>query len=226
MQNYQIKTIRYQTHLTQQGSALIITAVALFLIAATYLLFTRWGWGVVVGALIIAGISGLATLEYVMRQQQDEEYSDSNNLSTARRSPAEPVNKKDVKTSHADVNHTLSIDSSDVQAALEEDIPPLLQPQAAVAIKQYRLELVNPGKEPVQVMRVLHNDFGFPADQAKRVILDQAFPIKLGQGEKDLMQERARGLLKAGAKLRLVHCRVGAGAAEDGSTSQINQRAV
>lgn len=225
MKNYQIKTICYQTHETQQGSALIFAAVVLFIITGVYVLFTRMGWGVVVGALCIAGIAGLAALEFAVRQQQGED-NVINNSSITETSTEEPV-KKGVKTAHADVQHTMNIENSDVQASLEDEVtPPLLQTQSLTAMKQYRLELVSPGKEPVQVMRVLHNDFGFPADQAKRVILEQAFPIKLGQGEKDLLQERARGLLKVGAKLRLVHCRVDAGAADSSSPAPINQRAV
>jgi len=67
----------------------------------------------------------------------------------------------------------------------------------------FRLELTSPGKEPVQIMRLLHKELGFPADEAKRAILSRKFPLRLAQGKKEVMQEKAKKLLHAGAKLRL-----------------------
>jgi len=222
MQNYQVKTIRYQTLLKQQGSAVIYAAVALLIIAGIYILFGLWGWRVVFGALIIAGVAGLAALEFATRQQQEE----AGNVENREKQRSEIPSVANNKVPRSEVEHFISMEQDDRNekiSTLTDDVSsetPVEVP--TLTLKQYRLELVNPGKEPVQVMRVLHNEFGFPADQAKRVILDQSFPLKLGQGDKDIMQERARALLKAGAKLRLVHCRSG----NDGATAHINQHAV
>ena len=170
------------------------------MIAGIYFLFGLWGWSVVVGVLIVISAAGLVTLEVSARRQQGADSADQQ--SQVVRSEA-AVGTAAITSHREAINVDKAVDRHDITGE---------------SVKQYRLELINPGKEPVQVVRLLHNDFGFTIDMAKSKILNQELPIALAQGEKPNMQERAKNLLKAGAKLRLVACQ-----SDNPSATHINQ---
>ena len=200
MRNELTKTRCYQLQLRQQGSAAIAAAIAVLMIAGIYFLFGLWGWSVIVGVLVVISAAGLAMLEVSARRQQGADSTDQQNQAVRSEAAVGTASK----TTH---RGAINVD----KAADRHDI-------SGESVKQYRLELVNPGKEPVQVMRLLHNDFGFTADMAKQKILNLELPLALAQGEKPNMQERAKSLLKAGAKLRLVACQ-----SDNPSATHINQ---
>jgi hypothetical protein len=184
MHENQSDTKRNHLPVWQQWTAVLV--LALLMITGIYFLYGIWGWTVIVVSLVIISVTGMITLEIAAGRESDDKEGRVKAISHEHQPSGNTAGKA---PAHDTVEPLKTVSGSKSSPA---------------SASYYRLEIVNPGKEPVKIMRLLHNELGFPAEQAKQFISSRQFPMTLAQGSKEELQEKAKKLLKGGAKLRLV----------------------
>lgn len=240
MQTQQAKLRANPLILRQQGSAIVAGLVAVLIIAVVYFLFGRWGWITIVGALLAAGAAGLVALEFANRQAITENpRAKTQNDSDAFALEGEEVVTQQRQTAsnaqHQHQNNTATHFSSETPTPINQAVGEHAQAEFAnqhvdtqaqsdETDAECRLELVNPGTHPVEVLRLLNSEFELPLEVVKRAIVDRTYPFTLAHGDKSDLQRKAKKLVKAGAKLRLVIKQ--ADDIADAASKQANQQAV
>jgi hypothetical protein len=229
MQNRKTNTQYLHQVSSEQGNAALIGLLLVLMITGIYFLYGLWGWIVIVAVLAVASLAGMITLEYFVPRQQaavndhGREQAGANSKSKQPTTPdAASANDEQAAAGQPALEASNKVNG---QTQGKKAKAPATPPEQAVS-ECYQLELMSPGKEPVQVMRLLHNELDFTADQAKKVILNRKFPLPLAQGDKETMLDKAKKLHKAGARLRVTSCQSNKPDVENAATVPFSQKAV